>query len=79
MFMFMKKKLFKVLVPAMLLCVASAFSAKAITCSAGDEGRCFGYVESNTTIPFIYCEWTGRERDNCTSVGRIIRNVKIWI
>lgn len=44
-----------------------------ITCSSGDRGRCFAYVEANTVIPKYDCVWSGRQKDNCTYVGIALR------
>lgn len=50
-----------------------------ITCSAGDKGRCFRYVATETTIPWYICQWSGKQADNCNDFGIVIRGVKDYL
>ena len=56
-----------------------AVSASAITCSAGDSGRCFTYGDSGTILPYSVCVWTGKEADTCRWLGRFARTLLTYL
>lgn len=75
----MKKKRLAAVFVACAICVVSALSANAITCDSGYSGQCFTYGDSGTIVPYDVCVWTGREKDHCRTIGRVVRTALTYL